>query len=247
MRPLIIVSTYNERENIEPLVREILTNAPETNVLVVDDNSPDGTGQIVRTMMETEPRLRLLARPGKLGLGTAILDGMRYGLDNGFDPICTMDADFSHHPKYLPAILAGSRGVDVMIGSRYVPGGGTKNWGLGRRILSRGSNLVSWILLGFPVHDATGCYRAYRADLLRRIDRASIQSSGYSFVEEVLELCHRAGATMGETPIIFEDRRAGKSKISKKEIVRAVMTLFRLRWQRITGRGITGKARAGGG
>ena len=116
-----------------------------------------------------------------------------------------------------------------------------QDWGLGRRIPSRGSNLVSWILLGFPVHDATGCYRAYRADLLRRIDRASIQSSGYSFVEEVLELCHRAGATMGETPIIFEDRRAGKSKISKKEIVRAVMTLFRLRWQRITGRGSPGR------
>ncbi|MBL8693646.1 MAG: polyprenol monophosphomannose synthase [Planctomycetes bacterium] len=233
MRPLIIASTYNERDNIESLVREILIQAPQANVLVVDDNSPDGTGQLVRELMTKESRLHLLARPGKLGLGTAILDGMRWGLERGYDPICTMDADFSHHPKYLPAILEGSKKYDVMIGSRYIPGGGTRNWGIHRKILSKGSNLVSWILLGFPVHDCTGCYRAYRADLLRKIDRDSIKSSGYSFVEEVLELCYRAGATMGETPIIFEDRRAGQSKISKKEIFRAVGTLFRLRWQRI--------------
>jgi dolichol-phosphate mannosyltransferase len=234
-RPLIIVSTYNEKENIEALVSEILTNAPEVNVLVVDDNSPDGTGALVREMMKTEPRLKILARPGKLGLGTAILDGIKVGLAEGYDPICTMDADFSHHPKYLPAILRGTQQYDVMIGSRYVDGGGTKNWGLGRRILSKGSNLTSRILLGFPANDCTGCYRAYRSDLLRRIDRDSVKSSGYSFVEEILELCYRAGATMGETPIVFEDRRAGKSKISRKEIVRAVMTLFRLRWQRMTG------------
>lgn len=233
MRPLIIASTYNERDNIKSLVREILTHAPQANVLVVDDNSPDGTGQLVRELMTKESRLHLLARPGKLGLGTAILDGMRWGLERSYDPICTMDADFSHHPKYLPAILEGSKKYDVMIGSRYIPGGGTKNWGIHRKILSKGSNLVSWILLGFPVNDCTGCYRAYRADLLKKINRDSIKSSGYSFVEEVLELCYRAGATMGETPIIFEDRRAGQSKISKKEIFRAVGTLFRLRWQRI--------------
>lgn len=235
MRPLIICSTYNERENIESLAREILENAPEANVLVVDDNSPDGTGQLVRELMKTEPRVHLLARPGKLGLGTAILDGMSWGLERGYDPICTMDADFSHHPRYLPAILAGIQSYDVMIGSRYVPGGGTKNWGISRQILSRGSNLVSKILLGFPNKDCTGCYRAYRADLLKKIPRDSIKSTGYSFVEEVLELCYREKATIGETPIIFEDRRAGQSKISKKEIFRAIGTLFRLRWQRITG------------
>lgn len=237
MRPLIIVSTYNERDNIEPLAREILQNAPEANILVVDDNSPDGTGGVVRELMKSEPRVHLLARPGKLGLGTAILDGMAWGLERQYDPVCTMDADFSHHPRYLPAILAGSATFDVMIGSRYIPGGGTKNWGLSRRILSKGSNIVSKILLGFPVKDCTGCYRAYRAHLLRAIDRTSIKSSGYSFVEEVLELCHREGATMGETPIIFEDRRAGQSKISKKEIFRAIATLFRLRWNRIMGGG----------
>jgi dolichol-phosphate mannosyltransferase len=153
-----------------------------------------------------------------------------------------MDADFSHHPRYLRAVLDGSRNVDLMIGSRYVPGGGTKNWGLGRRILSRGSNLTSRILLGFPISDCTGSYRAYRADLLRRIDRDSLQSTGYSFLEEILELCYRAGATFGETPIVFEDRRAGKSKISKKEIIKAMLTLFRLRWQRWT-RGTPRKAR----
>jgi dolichol-phosphate mannosyltransferase len=237
VRPLIICSTYNERDNIAPLAEEILANAPEANILVVDDNSPDGTGDLVRALMKTEPRVHLLARPGKLGLGTAILDGMKWGLDHGYDPICTMDADFSHHPRYLPAILAGSRVYDVMIGSRYIPGGGTRNWGVGRKILSRGSNIVSRILLGFPTKDCTGCYRAYRADLLRKIDRDSIRSSGYSFVEEVLELCYRAGATVGETPIIFEDRRAGSSKISKKEVYRAILTLFRLRWQRMRSRG----------
>lgn len=237
MRPLIICSTYNECENIAPLAKEILSNAPEANILVVDDNSPDGTGQIVRDLMKSEPRVHLLARPGKLGLGTAILDGMQWGLDRGYDPICTMDADFSHHPRYLPAILAGSQKYDVMIGSRYIPGGGTKNWGISRQILSRTSNLVSRILLGFPTKDCTGCYRAYRADLLKKIDRTSIKSSGYSFVEEVLELCYRVNATMGETPIIFEDRRAGSSKISRKEVYKAVLTLFRLRWQRITGAG----------
>lgn len=235
MRPLIICSTYNERENIEALAKEILENAPDANVLVVDDNSPDGTGQLVRDMMKSEPRVHLLARPGKLGLGTAILDGMKWGLERGYDPICTMDADFSHHPRYLPAILAGIQSYDVMIGSRYIPGGGTKNWGVSRQILSRGSNLVSKILLGFPNKDCTGCYRAYRADLLKKIPRESIKSTGYSFVEEVLELCYREKAKIGETPIIFEDRRAGQSKISKKEIFRAIGTLFRLRWERMTG------------
>lgn len=236
MRPLILVATYNERDNIEPLIEEILSVAPEAHVLVVDDNSPDGTGDAVRAIMARDDRVKLLARPGKLGLGSAILDGQRYGLEHGYDPICTMDADFSHHPRYLRAVLDGSRHVDLMIGSRYVPGGGTKNWGLGRRILSRGSNWTSRILLGFPVHDCTGSYRAYRAELLRRIDRDSVKSSGYSFLEEILDLCYRAGATFGETPIVFEDRRAGKSKISKKEIFKAMATLFRLRWQRFTRR-----------
>lgn len=232
LRPLIVVGTYNERENVEPLLREILQNAPQASVLVVDDNSPDGTGDAVRAMRRADPRIDLLPRAGKLGLGSAILDGMRWGLERGFDPICTMDADFSHHPSYLPAILAGAAHHDLMIGSRYVPGGGTRNWGLGRRVLSRGSNVMSRVMLGVKTQDCTGNFRAYRAGLLRRIDRDSVRSTGYSFMEEMLMLCVRAGASIGETPIVFEDRRAGSSKISKKEIANAVLTLFRLRFQR---------------
>jgi len=239
VRPLIVIGTYNERENVEPLAREIHARAPETHILFVDDASPDGTGDLVRAMGQRDPRVKLLPRPGKLGLGSAILDGMRVGLAEGYDPICTMDADFSHHPSYLPAILAGSETHDLMIGSRYVPGGGTRNWGLSRRILSRGSNVMSRLLLGVRTRDCTGNYRAYRADLLRRIDRDAIRSTGYSFMEEMLMLCHRAGARIGETPIVFEDRRVGKSKISRKEILNAMFTLFRLRF---SGVGRNGRA-----
>jgi dolichol-phosphate mannosyltransferase len=237
--PLIVIGTYNERENVESLAREIHERAPQAHVLFVDDSSPDGTGDLVRALSARDPRVKLLARPGKLGLGSAILDGMRLGLEEGYDPICTMDADFSHHPSYLPAILKGAEAHDLMIGSRYVPGGGTRNWGLARRVLSRGSNVMSRLMLSVPTRDCTGNYRAYRADLLRRIDRDSIRSSGYSFMEEMLVLCHRAGARIGETPIVFEDRRAGKSKISRKEIVNAMLTLVRLRFG---GTGRNGKA-----
>ncbi|HET6201211.1 MAG TPA: polyprenol monophosphomannose synthase [Planctomycetota bacterium] len=228
MRTLVVVPTYNERENILPLARGILAALPEASVLVVDDASPDGTGEAVRDLSRTEPRARLLARTGKLGLGTAYLAGFEHGLRDGFEAVVTMDADFSHDPTHLPALVRGLRDRDVMIGSRYVPGGGIRNWGLHRRLLSSGANLVSRLLLRIPARDVTSGYRAYRCAAIRRLELASIRSSGYAFLEEVLLACHRAGLRIGETPIVFVDRRAGRSKISRSEIFAAAKNLFRL-------------------
>ncbi|MBL8898645.1 MAG: polyprenol monophosphomannose synthase [Planctomycetes bacterium] len=236
MRTLIVVPTYNEVENAEPLARAILAAVPTVDLLFVDDNSPDGTGQLVRKMAAADRRVLLLARPGKLGLGTAYLAGYRYGLEHGYDVVVTMDADFSHDPRYLPALLAGLEArdgaPDVMIGSRYVPGGGVKNWGLHRRLLSRFANFYARTLLGLTARDCTAGFRAYRTEVLRHLPLGEIRSSGYSFLEEVLYLVHLAGFRVGETPIIFEDRRAGRSKISRKEIFRAALTVLRLKWKR---------------
>ncbi len=228
LRTLVVVPTYDERENIVPLARAILQAVPDAKVLVVDDDSPDGTGEAVRALSRTEPRVLLHARPGKLGLGTAYLTGLDQAIRDGFEAVVTMDADFSHDPSHLPALLAGLRDRDLMIGSRYVPGGGIRNWGLHRRFLSSGANLLSRLLLRIPARDITSGYRAYRCEALRRVPLASIRSSGYAFLEEVLLACHGAGLRIGETPIVFVDRRAGRSKISRGEILAGARNLFRL-------------------
>lgn len=230
LRPLIILPTYNERENIPSLTREIFEVVPDAEILVVDDASPDETADWVRSAAETESRLHLVERSGKLGLGTAYVAGFDWGLEREFDPILTMDADFSHHPRYLPALLAlVADGAELAIGSRYVPKGGVRNWPFHRRLLSRVANLVSRLLLGLPVRDATAGFRAYRSTVLRRVDPASIRAEGYSFLEEMIWRVVQAGFRCAETPIIFEDRRGGVSKISRAEILRAVGTLARLR------------------
>ncbi|MBK9384509.1 MAG: polyprenol monophosphomannose synthase [Planctomycetes bacterium] len=232
MRPLIVVPTYDEAQNVEPLARAIVQAVPDADILFVDDNSPDGTGGIVRELGAADARIRLLARPGKLGLGTAYLAGFRHGLEGGYDQIVTMDADFSHDPRYLPDLLAGLEERDLMIGSRYVRGGGVRNWGLHRRVLSRFANFYARALLGLRVHDCTAGFRAYRIEVLRKLPLDRIRSSGYSFLEELLYLAHLAGFEIGETPIVFEDRRAGSSKISRKEILRAALTVLRLRFEK---------------
>jgi dolichol-phosphate mannosyltransferase len=234
MRTLIVVPTYNEVENAEPLARAILAAVPAVEILFVDDNSPDGTGQLVRKLAAEDRRVHLLARPGKLGLGTAYLAGFRHALEHGYEVVVTMDADFSHDPRYLPALLAGLPAHDVMIGSRYVPGGGVENWGLHRRLLSRFANFYARTLLGLRARDCTAGFRAYRAEVLRHLPLDEIRSSGYSFLEELIYLVHLAGFTVGETPILFVDRRAGSSKISRKEIFRAALTVLRLRFRRPT-------------
>jgi dolichol-phosphate mannosyltransferase len=229
--PLVVLPTFNEAGNLPGLVAAVLEAVPRAHVLVVDDASPDGTGAWVEAEAAREPRLHLLAREGKLGLGSAYRAGWAWGLERGHDPLVTMDADWSHHPRHLPALLGLLEGgADLGIGSRYVAGGGVRNWGLHRRVLSRGANLVSRLLLRLPARDATAGFRAYRATCLRAMQPDAIRADGYSFLEESLWRVHRAGLRVAETPIVFEERRHGRSKIDRKEILRAVGTLLRLRF-----------------
>src|SRR6476659_7476688 len=208
-RILVSLATYNEAGNVAALINEIHKFVPHADVLVIDDNSPDGTWKIVEEMGTTDPRVKLLKRPGKLGLGTATLAAMRYAMEHNYDFLQNMDADFSHPPRYLPGILAGMSKYDVMIGSRYTRGGGTENWPLPRRVISRSVNVLVRLLFGMPVKDASGAYRCYRVSKLREVELDRIRSRGYSFQQEVLFRCHKAGAKLGEYPIIFENRRAG--------------------------------------
>ncbi len=220
-RSLVVLPTYDEAENILPLSELVLAVAPGLDVVVVDDNSPDGTGDLVAERARTETRLHLIRRAGKLGLGTAYLAGFRYGLEHGFDQVFTMDADFSHNPKYIPRMLEEMERHDVVIGSRYVPGGGIENWPVHRRILSAFANFYARTLLRLPVHDCTAGFRCYSADVLETVEPFDIKASGYSFLEEMAFRVCRCGFSVGEVPIVFENRRAGSSKIDSPEIYRA--------------------------
>lgn len=222
--PVVVVPTYDEAENVGRLVAEIRRHAPGVTVLVVDDSSPDGTADVAR-----RAGAEVLLRAEKEGLGAAYRAGLSAALARGFDPVGTMDADFSHDPARLPAMLEALRDADAAIGSRYVPGGGIENWPAFRRGLSAAANASARAALGPLARDCTSGYRLYRADLLRRIDPAAVLSDGYSFLVEILYRARRLGARVAEVPIVFTDRRAGASKISKGEIVRAVWTLARLR------------------
>ena len=199
---------------------------PHADILVIDDNSPDGTGRIVSDLAETDPRIHVLHRPGKLGLGTATLAAMRFAMAQNYDYLLNMDADFSHPPRYVPGILAGMSKYDVMIGSRYVRGGGTENWPLPRRIISQAVNMMVRFLFRMPVKDASGAFRCYRVSVLRDAELNRVRSRGYSFQQEVLFRCHKAGAKLGEYPILFENRRAGVSKVNKGEAVRSMSMLL---------------------
>jgi dolichol-phosphate mannosyltransferase len=222
------MATYNERDNLGPLIREIHAHVPAAEVLVIDDNSPDGTGRLADELAAADPRVHVLHRPGKLGLGTAILDGMRYAIDHDYDLFVNVDADFSHHPRYLPALLAGMDEHDVMIGSRYIPGGGAVNWPLSRRLMSRGVNTMVRLLMRIPAQDTSGGYRCYRVAKLRETDLTNLLSRGYSFQQEVLYRCRRAGCRIGETPIVFENRRAGASKVNPREAARSMAVILRV-------------------
>jgi dolichol-phosphate mannosyltransferase len=221
MRRLVILPTYDEAENVLPLSREILAVDASLEILVVDDASPDGTGDLVEEAGRREPRLQLLRRPGKLGLGTAYLAGFRYGLDGGYDQLLTMDSDRSHQPRHLPVILAAMTGHDMVIGSRYVPGGGISNWPWHRRALSAFANLYARRLLRLPVRDCTSGYRCYAREVIQSVGAFEIRSSGYSFLEEMAWRVHRCGFRIAEVPIVFEQRAEGVSKIDSSEIYRA--------------------------
>jgi len=230
---LVVIATYNERENLPGLIEQVLAARPDANVLVIDDNSPDGTGRLADELAARDSRVKVMHRAGKLGLGTALVAGMRYGMEHGYELVLTMDADFSHHPRYVPALAAGAERYDVMVGSRYVPGGGVPVWPLWRRFMSRGINLYARVLLSLPARDVSGAFRCYRTDLLRRVELDHILSRGYSFQEEILWRCRRAGCRMGEVPIIFEDRRFGSSKINHREALAALLLLLWLGLGRI--------------
>jgi dolichol-phosphate mannosyltransferase len=225
-RVLVSLATYNERDNLTPLLQEIHAHVPQADILVIDDNSPDGTGQLADQLAAQDLRVRVLHRPGKLGLGTAILAAMRHAMDHGYDYLVNMDADFSHHPRYLPALLAGMDQHDVMIGSRYVPGGGSENWPLARRLMSRGVNTVARLLMRIPARDTSGAYRCYRVAKLRETNLDRLWSRGYSFQQEVLYRCRKAGSRIGETPIVFENRRAGASKVNPREAARSMAVIL---------------------
>lgn len=225
-RLLITLCTYNERENIERLIPEIHANLPKADVVIIDDNSPDGTGELADEMAQQDPRIHVLHREGKQGLGTATLAGFRYGIEQGYEFLTNMDADFSHHPRYLTALTDCMERVDVGIGSRYVAGGGVEGWGFKRHFMSQGINFYARCLLGLKTKDNSGSYRCYRVERLKQLNLDLVRSRGYAFQEEILYRLRRIGCTFEETPIIFEDRRYGESKISMKESVSALFGLF---------------------
>ncbi|NLG28762.1 MAG: polyprenol monophosphomannose synthase [Chloroflexi bacterium] len=229
-RALVIVPTYNEAENIERLVREILAQPAPLDVAVVDDNSPDGTGQLADALAQQDERVQVLHRAAKLGLGTAYIAGFKHALAQAYDYAITMDADFSHNPRYLPQLLGLMADYDLGIGSRYVRGGGSTGCSWSRVVLSKGANAFAKFMLGLKAHDCTAGFRCYKADVLRAIELDTIFSSGYSFLVEMVTRCQRRGYRVGEIPIIFDNRRLGKSKISRVEILKSVYTIFRLRF-----------------
>jgi dolichol-phosphate mannosyltransferase len=231
----VIVPTYNEADNIEELLSQLLALPVPLGVIVVDDNSPDGTGDLADKWAANCPgRVVVIHRPGKMGLGTAYIAGFKKGLyELNAARLLTMDADFSHHPRYIPAMVALSADKHVVIGSRYAPGGGTRHCSWKRILLSRIANLIARTLLGLQAKDTTAGFRLYRREVLTSIPLDEIFSSGYSFLVEMLFLCQRRGWQIGETAIIFEDRRKGQTKISRLEVFKAQYTVFRLFLRRL--------------
>ncbi len=229
-RTLIIIPTYNERDNLTSLHSQIHDALPAADILIVDDNSPDGTGQLADSLAAKYPYLQVLHRAGKLGLGTAYIAGFRQAIKNGYDYVFEMDADFSHDPCYLPSLLgAAVEGADVVIGSRRVPGGGTENWGLGRQLISSGGSLYARTILGLPVQDLTSGFKCFRRSVLEAIDLESVRSNGYSFQIEMTYRAIRGGFRVVEVPIVFVDRRAGQSKMSRSIFLEAMGMVWRMR------------------
>lgn len=242
MKAVTIVPTYNEKENIELLVGEILALPVLVDVLIVDDNSPDGTGALADQLASKHPgRVHVIHRPAKLGLGTAYIAGFKRALEIEATHIFSMDADFSHPPRYIPAMLEKCEEVDVVIGSRYVEGGGTEQCTVARKILSRGANGFAHLMLGLRARDTTAGFRCYRREVLESIDLDDIRANGYSFLIEMLFRCRQAGWRVGEVPIVFVNRLRGASKISRDEIIKAMLTVLRLAPQRLAAVGSSKK------
>jgi dolichol-phosphate mannosyltransferase len=236
-RVLVSLATYNERDNLGPLVREIRQAVPSADLLVIDDNSPDGTGEIADRVAATRDDVSVLHRPRKEGLGPAYIEGFRVALADGADYVLTMDCDFSHDPADVPRlVVAAENGADVVIGSRYVPGGGTRNWGIGRRIVSAGGSFYARTLLGLRIRDMTGGFRCFRRAVLETVDLDAIETKGYAFQIELTYRALRQGFTVAEVPIVFTDRTLGHSKMSRAIFLEAVARVPRLRLDALTGK-----------
>jgi dolichol-phosphate mannosyltransferase len=230
MRTLVIIPTFNERENVAPLVGAVLAVDRSLDVLVVDDGSPDGTGAIADALAaESAGRVRVLHRAGKQGLGTAYVAGFRIALAEGYERVVEMDADFSHRPEDLPRLLAAADTADVVIGSRNVPGGRVVGWSARRHLISKGGSRAARLVLGLPVHDCTSGFKCFRRAALAALDLDAIRSNGYAFQVEVNYACARAGLRLAEVPIVFPDRQRGRSKMSGRIVAEAALLLVRLR------------------
>jgi len=237
--PWVVLPTYDEAENLESIAAAILAALPAATLLVVDDGSPDGTGQLADGLAAADPRVRVLHRTAKAGLGRAYLAGFRVALDGGATAVLQMDADWSHDPASLPGLLApiGDGSADLVIGSRYTPGGGVVDWGLARRLVSRGGSLFARLVLGLPARDLTGGFKAWRAETLATIDFGGVHAGGYVFQIEMTYRAHRLGARIREAPITFRDRRVGQSKMSRRIVIEALAVVCQLRFDEIRGRG----------
>jgi len=234
--PWLVLPTYNEAPNLEPFVRAVLPQlaaaAPEHHVLVVDDSSPDGTGEIADRLAAELPQVQVLHRRTKEGLGRAYLAGFHYALDAGADFVLEMDSDFSHDPKDLPRLLEAAKDADLVLGSRYIDGGGVTDWGLTRRLISRGGSSYARHVLGIPVRDLTGGFKCFRREVLETLDLESIHADGYGFQIELTYCAIKAGFRVVEVPIVFRDRQAGVSKMSARIAVEAVWKVPALRMRR---------------
>jgi dolichol-phosphate mannosyltransferase len=229
-RALVCIPTYNEADNLEPITQAVLKAEPRVDILVVDDNSPDGTGKLADALAAKEPRIRVLHREKKEGLGRAYLAAFRWALAEGYTYIIEMDADFSHDPRYLPGLLdAAEADADLVLGSRYVTGGGTVNWGIGRKAISRGGSLYARTILGVGINDLTGGFKCFHRRVLESIELDAVKSTGYAFQIELTYRTLKKGFTVREIPIVFEDRRVGQSKMSRKIFLEALTMVWKLR------------------
>jgi dolichol-phosphate mannosyltransferase len=231
----VVLPTYDEAENLPGIAAAILQNLPAATLLVVDDGSPDGTGELADGMAADDPRIRVRHRPAKAGLGRAYLDGFRVALDGGATSVIQMDADWSHDPAVLPSLLAPitDGAADLVIGSRYVKGGRVLDWGIGRRFVSRGGSIFARTVLALEPHDLTGGFKAWRAATLGGIPFDGVHAGGYVFQIEMTHRASRAGARVAEVPITFQDRRVGRSKMSRRIIIEALVVVLRLRWDEL--------------
>jgi len=229
MKYVVVIGTYNEAENVPGLLPEILRQGPEYEAIVVDDNSPDGTGRLVAEMEAKEPRIHVVHRPARIGYGSAYIEGFRAALDLGADYIVQMDADYSHNPGDISRLVEAAKDADLAIGSRYVKGGSTEGWPFRRKLISRGGNMVAHILLALPIRDCTGGFKCFPRATLESLNFSEIRSRGFASLYEINYACHRSGKKFREVPITFVERRTGQSKMTWRMIAEALVVMLRLR------------------